>query len=563
MRHSWPEDTQFTRVVLEVEDNVCTVCGAALHICDHRRHRIFTLQGPVEVVCKLAHCSDRQCAAHAKTRSPYAETALTLPWWLIGWDVFCWVGHRRFARHWSVPQIRSELADTYQIPLSADAIEDAVRRYQTMLAARQQDPQVVAAAYRNVAALVLSIDGLQPEKGHETLYVVRELNAKRIWFAEALLSSSADEVRRLLIQARAWATRLGLPVHLWLSDKQDAFVTGIAAEFPGVPHRYCVNHFLRDLAKPRLEADSHAKVTMRRKVRGLRAIEREVLQQRRRSAGETPAVAPAPTPPAPPPPANQLAKAVPVAADPPADAGEVVLDYCSAVRGILNDDQGGPFPPPGLRMAEALGDVRASLQRNLDANRNGRAHTQLQRLAACIDRGVADVQAEHQVIRQYLQELQRVAATLTSANGAATTRQAQFTRLQEEFAGLATSFYQHMAGVMASFAAGLFVGGDTRPFLQDNLELERWFRKPKGHERRIHGHRHAGVRIVQEGPTLLPALDAHGTHPEPFTAHDLEPYQDTSAPPCQVNALHRRKIMRKARAKKNERSCSQTWNAST
>jgi len=550
-------------VVLEVEDNVCTVCGAALHICDHRRHRIFTLQGPVEVVCKLAHCSDRQCAAHAKTRSPYAETALTLPWWLIGWDVFCWVGHRRFARHWSVPQIRSELADTYQIPLSADAIEDAVRRYQTMLAARQQAPQVVAAAYRNVAALVLSIDGLQPEKGHETLYVVRELNAKRIWFAEALLSSSAAEVRRLLIQARAWATRLGLPVHLWLSDKQDAFVTGIAAEFPGVPHRYCVNHFLRDLAKPMLEADSHAKVTMRRKVRGLRAIEREVLQQRRRIAGETPAVAPAPTPPAPPPPANQLAKAVPVAADPPADAGEVVLDYCSAVRGILNDDQGGPFQPPGLRMAEALGDVRASLQRNLDANRNGRAHTQLQRLAACIDRGVADVQAEHQVIRQYLQELQRVAATLTSANGAATTRQAQFTRLQEEFAGLATSFYQHMAGVMASFAAGLFVGGDTRPFLQDNLELERWFRKPKGHERRIHGHRHAGVRIVQEGPTLLPALDAHGTHPEPFTAHDLEPYQDTSAPPCQVNALHRRKIMRKARAKKNERSCSQTWNAST
>jgi hypothetical protein len=568
MRHRWPEDTRFTRVVLEVEDNVCAVCGAALHICDHRRHRIFTLQGPVEVVCKLAHCSDRQCAAHAKTRSPYAETTLTLPWWLMGWDVFCWMGHRRFARHWSVPQIRGELADTYQISLSADAVEDALRRYHTMLAARQQDPQVVAAAYRNVAALVLSIDGLQPEKGHETLYVVRELNAKRVWFAEALLSSSADEVRRLLSQARAWATQLGLPVRLWLSDKQDAFVTGIAAEFPGVPHRYCVNHFLRDLAKPMLEADSHAKVKMRRTVRGLRTIEREVLQQRRpiateAPAGEPPAVVPAATTPGPQPPANQLAKDIPAATASPADAGEVVLDYCSAVRGILNDDQGGPFQPPGLHMAEALGDVRASLQRNLDANRGGRAHTQLQRLAACIDRGVAEVQAEHQVVRQYLQELQRVAATLTSANGSATTRQAQFTHLQEEFAGLAIPFYQHMAGVMASFATGLFVGGDTLPFLQDNLELERWFRKPKGHERRIHGHRHAGVRIVQEGPTLLLALDAHGTHPEPFTARDLEPYQDASAPPCQIEALHRRKIMRKARAKKNESSCSQTWNAGT
>lgn len=563
MRHRWPEDTRFTRVVLEVEDNVCAVCGGALHICDHRRHRMFTLRGPVEVVCKLAHCSDRQCAARAKTRSPYAETTLTQPWWLIGWEVFCWMGHRRFARHWSVPQIRGELADTYQIPLSADAIEDALQRYQTILAARQQDPQVVAAAYRHVEALVLSIDGLQPEKGHETLYVVRELNAKRIWFAEALLSSSTDEVRRLLIQARAWATQLGLPVHLWLSDKQDAFVTGIAAEFPGVPHRYCVNHFLRDLAKPMLEADSHAKVKMRRKVRGLRAIEREVLQQRRRSAGETPAVAPAPTTPATPPPAHQLAKDVPAAPAPPPDAGAVVLDYCSAVRGILNDDQGGPLQPPSLRMAEALGDVRASLQRNLAAHRGGRAHTQLQRLAGCIDRGVADVQAEHQVVRQQLQEIERVAATLTCVNGSATERQAQFTHLQEEFTGLATPFYHHVAGVMASFAAGLFVGRDTLPCLQDNLDLERWFRKPTGHERHIHGHRHAGVRLVQEGPTLLLALDAHGTHPEPLTAHDLGPYQDASVPPCQVEVIHRRKIMRKARAKKNERSYSQTWNVDT
>ncbi len=577
MRHRWPEDTRFTRVVLEVEDNICAVCGAALHICDHRRHRIFTLQGPVEVVCKLAHCSDRHCAAHAKTRSPYAETILTQPWWLIGWDVFCWMGHRRFARHWSVPQIRSELADTYQIPLSADAIEDAVRRYQTMLAARQQAPQVVAAAYQNVEALVLSIDGLQPEKGHETLYVVRELNAKRIWFAEALLSSSADEVRRLLIQAQAWATQLGLPVHLWLSDKQDAFVTGIAAEFPGVPHRYCVNHFLRDLAKPMLDADSHAKVKMRSKVRGLRAIEREVLQLRRPIAtaapavapaattptGESPAVVPAATTPVSHVPANQVTKDIPAAPAPPADASEVVLAYCSAVRGILNDDQGGPLQPPGLRMAEALGDVRASLQRNLDANRGGRAHTQLQRLAACIDRGVAEVQAEHMVVRQHVQEIQRVAATLTSANGVAAVRQTQFTRLQEEFAGLDTPFYQHVAGVMAGFAAGLFVGGETLPCLQDNLDLERWFRKPKGHERRIHGHRHAGVRIVQEGPTLLLVLDAHMTHPEPFTAHDLEPYQDASAPPCQVEAMQRRKIMRKARSKKNDSSCSQHWKAGT
>ena len=79
---------------------------------------------------------------------------------------------------------------------------------------------------------------------------------------------------------------MGKTVGLWISDKQDAFVTGIAAEFPDVPHRYCDNHFLRDLAKPVLEADSHAKVQMRQKVRGLRKIEQAVLKRQKAEASQ-------------------------------------------------------------------------------------------------------------------------------------------------------------------------------------------------------------------------------------------------------------------------------------
>src|SRR5262249_57804487 len=118
-------------------------------------------------------------------------------------------------------------------------------------------------------------------RGQETLYVVRELRAKRAGSAQPLLSSAAAEVRPLIAQAKDWAQKLGKPVRLWMSDKQDAFVQGIAAEFPGVPHRYCQNHFLRDVAKPVLEQDSHAKVQMRKKVRGLRDIERQVAPPRR------------------------------------------------------------------------------------------------------------------------------------------------------------------------------------------------------------------------------------------------------------------------------------------
>lgn len=351
MAYHWPADTVFHPLTLEVEDRTCWQCEQPLTICCHRQRRFFTCAGPVQLLSKLCHCSNPACPRRTTTLSPEAETALVMPYWVLAWDVFCWLGHRRFARHWSVPQIRDELADRFAIPLSVDAIERYVGRYQRMVAARHQDPVELAAAYRRTKGLILAIDGLQPEKGHETLYVVREVGRKRVWFAEALLSSSAAEVRRLLARAREWVERLRLPVRCWLSDKQDAFVTGIAAEFAGVPHRYCANHFLRDLAKPVLEADSHAKVQMRKKVRGLRDIERGVLAEQ--------AAAP------------DAAATAPGAAATTAAGSDVVLDYCSAVRGILNDDQGGPLQPPGERMAEALTEVRQSLQRSLGAKKGG------------------------------------------------------------------------------------------------------------------------------------------------------------------------------------------------
>ena len=45
-RPAWPEDTVFRRLVLDVESDSCEHCGATLHVCDHRFHRIHTLQGP-------------------------------------------------------------------------------------------------------------------------------------------------------------------------------------------------------------------------------------------------------------------------------------------------------------------------------------------------------------------------------------------------------------------------------------------------------------------------------------------------------------------------------------
>jgi hypothetical protein len=364
MAYHWPADTDFALWELDVLDRNCPACGRMMHICDHRYRRLHTLDGPVQLICKLNHCPDPTCPGHARTKSPELEITIALPQVAISWDVFCWIGHRRYSRHMAVSLIRSELLDDYAIKLSADAIEQYIRRYQVMLAARQQDAESLRRHYESTAEIILCIDGLQPEKGHETLYVVRELTRRRVWFAEPLLSATGDEVRRLITKAKEWAESLGMPVGLWMSDKQEAFVKAIAAEFPDVPHRYCDNHFLRDLARPVLEADSHAKVRMRKEVRGLREIEQAVLR-RRKAPTEDDLTSDAPEATGMAPAAANLSAAV---VDP---AGSVVLAYCAAVRGILNDDQGGPLHPPGLRMAEALGEVQESLQRDLGAKKGG------------------------------------------------------------------------------------------------------------------------------------------------------------------------------------------------
>jgi hypothetical protein len=161
------------------------------------------------------------------------------------------------------------------------------------------------------------------------------------------------------------------------------------------------------------------------------------------------------------------------------------------------------------------------------------------------------VRPEQESIRRHVETIAEIAAALDPAEGWSDSRESDFDAILARLdgAGGDDPTSRHMSSLMHSFRAGLFVGGDEMDAVRDNLELERWFRSPKGHERRIHGHRHAGVRIVQEGATMVHALDAHLSHPEPFDVDDLFLYRSARVPECQDQAIHRRKVMRKARSK--------------
>jgi hypothetical protein len=173
----------------------------------------------------------------------------------------------------------------------------------------------------------------------------------------------------------------------------------------------------------------------------------------------------------------------------------------------------------------------------------------LQRLAASIDRGLNLVEDVQVKVRSDVEKIQAVADTLDPAKGPVEERRIAFEQLQQRFSRQKESVAQHIVKLMISFVAGLFAG-PVADLPEDNLDLERWFRKPKSHERRIHGRRHAGVRLVQEGPTLVLTLDAHTHHPEPFVAEDLIPYQSAQPPPSQQAAIVCRRLMRKARSRK-------------
>ena len=189
---------------------------------------------------------------------------------------------------------------------------------------------------------------------------------QRGWFAEPWWSSAPQEVRRLIVVARPWAERVDKPVRAWRSDKPDACVTAMADEFGGVPHRYCQHHFLRDMAQPVLALASQAQGKRRRTGRGLRAIERRGLAERRQAAASEPPLPQEspqstdarridPSAAAPAAPGAPGARGVATTGNAPveAEAGEGVLGYGAAVRGMLNDSQGGPLRPPGCRRREA------------------------------------------------------------------------------------------------------------------------------------------------------------------------------------------------------------------
>jgi len=135
----------------------------------------------------------------------------------------------------------------------------------------KNDPQAIE-QLRAQGGIVLAADGIQPEKGNETLLLFRDVLSGRVLIARNLLSSGSAELAPLIAEVK----ELGVPILGVISDKQSSIRLAVEKELPGVPHQLCQYHYLRDLAQPVCETDRKLKKQLKQKVRGIRDVERQV-----------------------------------------------------------------------------------------------------------------------------------------------------------------------------------------------------------------------------------------------------------------------------------------------
>ncbi len=303
----------------------CLSCGRWLWVAYYRQRTVTTLTGLVRLRLQVRRCVNRACPRYRAAYRPEEESRWALPHSEVGFDVIAAVGAWRFGEHRSVPEIHQRLQQR-RVPIAERTVTHLIQRYEELVALRLSDQPGLRERLERQGAVILALDGMQPEVGHEVLWVIRECLSGEVLLARSLLGGTETELSALLEEVRAALT---VPVRGLVSDGQPSIRKAVAEAFPGVPHQLCQFHYLRDAAGPIYEADRHAKKLLKKEVRGVRPIER-ALEGR---SGET------------------------------ADA---VRGYCLAVRSALTDDGRPPLAAAGLRLHDRLTAIQASIERVME-----------------------------------------------------------------------------------------------------------------------------------------------------------------------------------------------------
>jgi hypothetical protein len=307
---------------LEPYRTSCVLCGQPAHVAYHSRRTLATLDGLYRLDLAVRRCQNPACPQYQRPYRPEEEGHWALPHGEFGLDVIALVGRLRFAEHRSVPEIHQALVGR-GLAIAERSVTNLLYRYEELVALRLADQTQLHARLAQQEQVILALDGLQPDVGHEVLWVLRDCLSGEVLLARSLLGSTEEELGPLL---REVAAALPVPIGGVISDGQASIRNAVRTALPDVPHQLCQFHYLREAAKPVFEADRHAKVLLKKEVRGVRPIERAL---EGRDDG----------------------------------AAAAARGYCLAVRSALTDDGRPPLCASGLRLHARLTAIHASLVR--------------------------------------------------------------------------------------------------------------------------------------------------------------------------------------------------------
>jgi hypothetical protein len=431
---------------------------------------------------------------------PEEEGVLALRGYTFGLDVIAWIGELRYASNRSIPEIHAHLVEA-GLEISDKEVSLLAEVFLALVTTSAAADAEAVDALRALGGLVLSIDGVQPEKGNETLYLLRELQTGRVLVARNLRSSSTAELRKLIDEVLA----LGVPVLGVVSDKQESICLAVARCLPGVPHQVCQYHYLRDMAQPVADADRHLKKEIKKRVRGIKAVEDSAERL------------------------GQTAEA------------RIALDYCQAIRVVMRHDGKYPLDPAGLELYSKLEKIAASIERSIAA----RGSKLLERVLRILT-VLGSYTGEFERITTAYAWIRQIAHTLEVEGVRASTAQR---RLERYVAGLEAGedeelgeWLSHIRKLTGSFAGRLFtyVGQPLLP--KTNNELELFIGRMKKARRQATGRKSTAEYILREGQyvAILYGLPAGSSDLERLAGVDVDAFKTT------LEAMRRRQERSKA-----------------
>jgi Transposase, Mutator family len=303
----------------------CEQCGQPLWVGYHAHRTVTRLDGLWKLTLVVRRCVQPECPRYHVAYRPEEEGGWALPHGEFGLEVIALIGRWRFREHRSVPEMHRMLLSR-GVSITERSVTHLMQRYEELVTLRITDHERIKNRLLKQGRVILAIDGLQPDVGHEVLWVVRDCLSEEILLARPLLSSTQADLIALLTEVKNLLQELEVGVKGVISDGEETIGKAVASVFAEAPHQLCQFHYLRDATKPLSDADRHAKTELKKHLRGIRPIERAIEGQK--------------TP-----------------------ENEAIRGYCLAVRAALTDDARSPLQPSGLKLFDRVRQVRDSLAR--------------------------------------------------------------------------------------------------------------------------------------------------------------------------------------------------------